>query len=267
MYRLVFCDLDGTVLTFQRELRPAVKAAMQAVVDRGHWITLSSGRGYQLLKPLLGRVPVNAPLVCCNGSLVVEPRTRRVLYLKPMPIDMAHSIVRWCQQSGEQVWVYLDDMETVLEYSPTEPGATLRSDGALQRIDDPISAITRPPHKLFLLPGSPDRIPDVVSRLQRHVGDRARVLASSPKTIEVVLPGTSKAKAMALVAKHLGVSRQETMAAGDGDNDVEMLEWAGLGVAMGNATPAVKAVASWEAPSVDDDGLAIALRKFVLQQA
>jgi hypothetical protein len=83
--------------------------------------------------------------------------------------------------------------------------------------------------------------------------------------IEVVLPGISKAQAMARVAQQLGVSREETLAIGDGDNDVEMVEWAGLGVAMGNATPAVKAVADWIAPSVDEDGVAVALLRYVLR--
>jgi hydroxymethylpyrimidine pyrophosphatase-like HAD family hydrolase len=69
---------------------------------------------------------------------------------------------------------------------------------------------------------------------------------------------------MAQIAEQLGVSREETLAIGDGDNDVEMVEWAGLGVAMGNATPAVKAVADWVAPPVTEDGVSAALRRFVL---
>ena len=69
---------------------------------------------------------------------------------------------------------------------------------------------------------------------------------------------------MAWLADHLGVRREETMAIGDGDNDVEMLEWAALGVAMGNATPQTKAAADWIAPAVEEDGLAAALQRFVL---
>ena len=68
MYRLVFCDLDGTVATFDGDVRPAVQEAMQAAVDAGVWITLSTSRGYQLVKPFLDRVVVNAPMICCTGA-------------------------------------------------------------------------------------------------------------------------------------------------------------------------------------------------------
>jgi hydroxymethylpyrimidine pyrophosphatase-like HAD family hydrolase len=82
-----------------------------------------------------------------------------------------------------------------------------------------------------------------------------------------MLPGISKASAMARIADYLGVRREETIGIGDGDNDIEMVEWAGLGVAMGNATPATKAVADWVAPSVQEDGVAVTLRRFVLGPA
>jgi len=265
MYRLVFCDLDGTTMTFEHIVRPAVREAMQAVVDAGRWITVSSGRGFQLLKPFLDQVVINAPLVCCNGGLIVEPSTREVLYVRPMPLPMARDIVRWCQQQELEVWVYLDDLETMLEYRPAEPGAVLRRDGAIVRqVTDPIAELTSPPHKLIVLPASLEGMPAVIARLQEHLGDQARVMASSPRVIEVVLPGISKAAALARVADRLGVKREETLAIGDGDNDVDMIEWAACGVAMGNATPRARAAADWIAPTVEEDGMAAALRRFVL---
>ncbi len=267
MYRLVFCDLDGTVITYERVLHPAVREAMQAVVDAGKFITISSGRGYQLLKPFLKDLVINAPLVGCNGGLIVEPVTRKVLYVRPMPLAMAQDIVRWCQAEKIEVWVYLDDLETMLEWRPDGTGAVLRRDGAMtSQIADPLSALTRPPHKLVLRPGSPDGVPPVMARLQPHLGDQARVLSSSPRIIEVILPGISKADAMARVAAFIGVSREETLAIGDGDNDVEMLEWAACGIAMSNGTESAKAAADWIAPSVEEDGVAVALRRFVLEE-
>jgi len=264
MYRLVFCDLDGTTMTFEHVVRPAVREAMQEVANAGRWITISSGRGYQLLKPFLDQVVINAPLVCCNGGLIVEPSTREVLYVRPMPLPMAQDIVRWCQQQELEAWVYLDDLETMLECRPAE-GAVLRRDGAIVRqVAYPVSELTSPPHKLIVLPKSVEQVPSAIARLQEHLGDQARVMASSPRVIEVVLPGISKAAALARVADRLGVKREETLAIGDGDNDVDMIEWAACGVAMGNATPRAKAAADWIAPTVGEDGMAAALRRFVL---
>ncbi|MGQ9492786.1 MAG: Cof-type HAD-IIB family hydrolase [Anaerolineae bacterium] len=265
MYRLIVCDLDGTVLTHDDNLRPVVYEAMQAVVDAGVWITISSGRGYQMLKPFLGSLPLNAPVIGCNGGLIFDPITRQVLYLQPMSLPLAHEMIRLVQQDELGLRVYLDDMETMLEYRTVHPAFVLVRDGIVVGQDiDPATVLTRPPHKLVVYSQSPETTPAVVTRLQKYVGDQAHVVASNRQIIEIITPGISKATGMSRVAKYLGVTREETIAIGDGDNDVEMLEWAGLGIAMGNASSAAKAVADWIAPSVEEDGVASALQRFVL---
>jgi len=266
MYRLVFCDLDGTLATFDGRVSPAVQKSMQAVVDAGAWITLSTSRGYQMVKPFLDRVVINAPMVCCTGGLIVEAFTKRIHYLKPLPLDMAHDLARLSQSEGILMWFYLADMETMLEKRVGDDRFALRCDGVtIRQVPDPVPELTEPPHKVLIETALPQATPGVARRVQEYVGDRARIVVSSPMRIEVVLPGISKAQAMARIAEQLGVSREETLAIGDGDNDVEMVDWAGLGIAMGNATPAVKAVADWLGPSVEEDGVAVALRRFVLK--
>jgi hypothetical protein len=238
---------------------------MQAAIDAGGWITMSTGRGYQLVKPFLDRVPVNAPLICCNGGLIVEPLTREVLHVRPMPLSVAHDLIRLSQAEGIAMWFYLADLETMLERRADDTGFVLRRDGiTLRHVPDPISELADPPHKVIVVAPSPQDIPAISGRVEQCVGERARVLSSGPHWIEVLLPDVSKAWAMDWLAAHLGVGRDETVAIGDADNDVEMLEWAGLGIAMGNASAAAKAAADWIAPSVDEDGLAVALQRFVL---
>jgi Cof subfamily protein (haloacid dehalogenase superfamily) len=263
MYRLVFCDLDGTLATFDGQVRPAVREAMQAVVDAGNWITLSTSRGYQMVKPFLDRVVVNAPMVCCTGGLIVEAFTRKVHYIRPLPLDMARDLARLSLQEGIAMWFYQADMESMLEKRVSDPGFVLRRNGAtIREVPDPVAELKQPPHKVLIETPAPEETPAVRARVQEYVGDRARVVISSPRRIEVVLPGISKAWAMSWIADYLGVRQEETIGIGDGDNDVEMVEWAGMGIAMGNATPAVKAVADWVAPSVEEDGVAVALRHF-----
>jgi Cof subfamily protein (haloacid dehalogenase superfamily) len=265
MYRLIVCDLDGTLCANNGPVRPAVRQAMQAVVDAGLWITLSTGRGLQLLRPFLGQVVVNAPLICCNGGLILAPDTHRILYLQPTSLALAHDVLRLAGKEGWKVLVYLDDMETMLEYQWNGPGFQLTRDGTVvgQGVDA-VSELTRPPHKLIVHSASASSTPEVMARLQECLGDRARVVASSPRAVEILMPGISKARGLAWVAQDLGVPSQETIAIGDGDNDIEMLQWAGLGIAMGNGMPGVKAIAQWIAPPVEEDGVAVALRHFVL---
>jgi Cof subfamily protein (haloacid dehalogenase superfamily) len=268
MYRLVFCDLDGTVATFDGQVRPAVQQAMQAVVDAGHCITLCTSRGYQMVKPFLDRVSVNAPMICCTGGLIVEAHTRVAYHVQPLPLSLAHDLVRLSLQEDIAMWFYLADMETMLERRVGDRGYALRRDGeTLREVSDAVHELTEAPHKVLIETRTVEESPAIVAKVQEYVGDQARVLISSPRRIEVVLPGLSKGWAMSWVASYLGIEREETIGIGDGDNDVEMLEWAGLGIAMGNATPRTRAVADWIAPSVQEDGLAEALRRFVLEPA
>jgi len=265
MYRFVVCDLDGTIATFDQKVSPAVRKAMQAVVDAGLWITISTGRGYQTLAPFLNSVVVNAPLICCNGGLVIEPTTRQVLYVQPMSLSLAHDLLRLAPQEALQTRVYLDDLETMLEYWPNEGEFILRRDGdVVRKVADPVAELTRPPHKLVVITENAQITSALVMRLQQYVGERARVLASSPYIVEVIMPGISKARGMSWVSNYLGVSRAETVAIGDGDNDIEMLTWAGLSIAMGNGSPATHKAADYIAPPVEKDGAAVALQQFVL---
>ena len=265
MYRLVVCDLDGTVLTYDSRLSPVVGEAMQAVVDAGVWITIGTGRGYQTLRRHLGSVPVNAPLICCNGGLIIEPATREVLHTLPMPLALAHKVLRACQEEGLEALVSLDDLQTVLHYQPSHARFLLRRHGTIIRENvDPADEMARAPHKVLVMTEYPDLTAAAIARVQESVKGEARVLASGPVTIELAWPGISKAWALSWLAAFLGVAREHTIAIGDGNNDVEMVNWAGLGIAMGNATPAVKDAADWIAPDVDEGGLAAALRQFVL---
>jgi Cof subfamily protein (haloacid dehalogenase superfamily) len=265
MYRLIVCDLDGTLCAGGGPVRPAVRQAMQAVVDAGRWITVCTGRGLQLLRPFLGQVVVNAPLICCNGGLILAPDTHRILYLQPTSLPLAHDVLRLASKEGWKVLVYLDDMQTMLEYQSNGPGFQLTRDGTIVGQGmDAISALTRAPHKVIVHSASASATPEVIARLQECVGERARVVASSPRAVEVLMPGVSKARGLAWVAQGLGVTPEETVAIGDADNDIEMLQWAGLGIAMGNGMPGVKAIAGWIAPPVEEDGVAVALSRFVL---
>lgn len=107
-----------------------------------------------------------------------------------------------------------------------------------------------------------------LERLREALGDQvAYVIWEGPWSFVEVLPlGTSKAAALEWLAARLGVAREEVLAVGDERNDIEMLAWAGTGVAMGNAHPEVKAVADWVTAPVEEDGCALAIERFVLAE-
>ena len=265
MYRLIFSDLDGTLFKFDFTISPAVVQALREVVDAGILLVACTGRAFQQTTPLLDQIPTNAPVICGNGGVIVDPRTRRVLMEQASPVALAHEAIRVTPKEGVDLRICFDDLETTLEYRPKESRYVLsRARVVVQEVNDPFASVVRPVHKIMLVPHSTADVPPLIAQLQVHFGSRANVLASSARWIEIIPPGVSKAAAMAWLAQYLGVPQAETLAMGDADNDVEMLEWAAFGIAMGNAMPAALAAADWVAPSVDDDGAAVALRRFVL---
>jgi Cof subfamily protein (haloacid dehalogenase superfamily) len=265
LYDIAFCDLDGTISTYDRKVRPAVLEAMKDVIAAGKWITVCTGRGYQTLSPFLEQVPVNAPLILCNGALIVEPSSRKVLEFHPMPLRLVHGLMHLALQEELELWIYLDDLETMVQHKPSSHYFTLERPGkASQDVPDPYRLVSRSPHKVAFLAERQADTQRVVEILERCVEGSARIVISSPRVLEVIMPGISKAQAIARVAAMLGVEQDKTLAVGDGDNDVEMISWAGKGIAMGNATPLAVKAAEWVAPSIDQDGLAVVLRKFMI---
>ncbi len=265
MFRLAFCDLDGTLLKTDHTVSPVVAQTLQAVIDAGKFITICSGRSYPQFSEWLAVLPVNAPVVTCNGGVIVELATRKVLFENPIPADVMKDVALFAEEEHVNARISLSDVRTLLDYRAEEGRFVLSRDGELVTgIDDPLSVLDQPAHKCILLHGGPDANQRSIERLTVRLGGRARVVASSERWAEVVAPGVSKAVGMAWLCRYLGVAQGETLAIGDADNDIEMLEWAGCGVAMGNAMPAARAAASWVAPHVNDDGAAVALRRFML---
>jgi len=176
-------------------------------------------------------------------------------------------LIELSEREGIAMWFYLADMITLLEKRIGDASFVLRRDGVtLRHVRDPVAELCTPPHKVLVETASPSQDAATIAQVQACVGDRARVLASSPMRIDVLVPGVCKSWAMSWVAEHLGVQQEETIGIGDADNDVEMVEWAGLGIAMGNGTPAVRAAADWIAPPLEADGVAAALRRFALSR-
>jgi Cof subfamily protein (haloacid dehalogenase superfamily) len=252
-------------MRYGQPVTPVVIAAMQAVIDNGKWITICSGRGYQQFDPLLDQLPNNAPLVCAHGALIIDHPTRRVLYEQPVPLVAVRETIRFAVENQLDLRAPLADLDTALEYHRSERSfVQTRARVVIRKLDDPFDVLERPPHKILMVV-PPEQLLRLQDRLRERLRGHARVTASSRSWMDVVHPTVSKGDGMARVADYLGISQGETLAIGDSDNDVEMIEWAGLGVAMQDAMPAALAVANWVAPAVEEDGAALTLRRFMLE--
>ncbi len=266
--RLVALDLDQTLIGRSLTLSPRVKVAVAAAMARGVAVTIVTGRGPSPTDQFAAELGLTAPLICFQGGIVYDYRARRVLYERRLDPAVIPVVVRLAETHGWNLQFETPSMIYLPRESnhPAELLALMRV-APWQRVNDLVSDMAETPHKFILSVHDPAERDALVGELRARLGEAGltlTVVASHPILIEGLPPGLNKAVGLSWLAERLGVPRAAVLAVGDNDNDAPMLEWAGVGAAMGEASSAALAAADWVAPSVDDDGAAVAIETFVL---
>jgi Cof subfamily protein (haloacid dehalogenase superfamily) len=266
--RLAALDLDNTLVGTDLALRPRVKAAVAQALQRGVAVTIATGRGPGITARYAAELGLTAPLICFQGGLVYDYQARRVLHETRLDPAVIPVVAKLAETHGWNLQFETPNMSYLPRESqhPEELLALLRL-AEWCRVDDFTTDLPETPHKFILTvrdPAERDKLAVELRERLAEAGLDLSVVPSHPILVEGLPPGLSKATGLAWLAEHYQVPRESVLAVGDNDNDVPMLEWAGVGVAMGNASPAARAVADWIAPGVDKDGAAVALEKYIL---
>ncbi len=257
-------DLDGTVLAPDLSVSPITRRALQAAMDQGVVVTLATGRMLSVTACFAADLGITAPLICYQGAMVADAARGEILYHRPLPLPAASEALKLARQNGWASHVYVND-ELWVDAETPELARDLPfiGDGPPRVVGDLLTALNRPPTKI-LFSGTPESMAKAAALLRSCLGHRVYVTISRADFAEVANPGCSKGVALAWLADRLGISQDETLAAGDGMNDAEMIAWAGVGVAMGSAPDQVKRSARFVTADVAEDGVARALERFVL---
>lgn len=268
MIRLLAIDLDGTLFGEDLVIRPTVRAALAAARDKGVIVTLATGRMFRSTLPHAQDLGLTAPLICYQGALVRDPATGATLFHRPLAQATALEAIALLATQGWQPNVYLDDNLYVAERNAgTDFYARLSSGIPVNAVGD-LSAFVRAhggdPTKLAVVLPDEATAGATVRLLQEHFGDRVYATKSHPLFAEAINPTCDKGVALGALAAHLGIAQSETMAVGDGSNDIPMLRWAGTGVAMGQAAPAVRTAATYVTLPLAEGGLTAAIERFIL---
>ena len=277
--RLVALDIDGTLVDPEGELRPAVREAVRRTLESGVLVTIATGRRFESASEVARELGLELPLVLHGGTIIQDSETAEVLYEDAMGRDLIARVVGEVVRDGKQPVLFTspaadsylfsgpserDDAATV-RWLGRQPKLARRPYADLPGIEHVISVgvlheddVLRPLYETFgawpecgVLLWEPD---------PRHAGYDEYLL-------DVVNAGCSKSKAVAHLAARYGIGMHEVMAIGDQVNDLELIEHVGLGVAMGNAIPAVQARAKVVVGTNEEDGVAEALHRFVLHAA
>ena len=256
-------------------ISPGVLAALAAAQAQSCHIVLCTGRTRFSALPILQSLgEPYGYLVASNGSVAAHAGSGEILYRNVMSIPLALEVVRAIVAVGSEPYVFEDSDRPGLEgarvlYHPEMPVGQWVNPLRYRPYARILEALPFEPVSVSAF-GPPERMRPLADLLQTRLAGAVSVVQSGSELnwgIEIYVPGVSKQVGVEAVARHLGVKQEETMAVGDHMNDIEMLRWAGVGVAMGNALPEVRAVTDYVTSGCREDGVARAVERFVLQKS
>ncbi len=257
--RLIACDMDGTLLRKGGEISPGNAAALREAAAAGIRLCVASGRGPFEIDGLMKSVNAPYDIIGLNGALV---RTQgKEDMLRPLAQDELALCIDAAESAGITWLIYT---ASALRPSRAVDRIWFRPDSVVGR--DEALAMTGEILKFIGVSYEGDAAALALAKAPLEAADLA-VSTSDPTNFEVNAPGVNKGRALEGLAETLAIGRHEVMAIGDYDNDLAMLTWAGVSVAMGNALPHVAAVARHRTTRNDEDGVALAIRRLALMQS
>jgi len=261
--KLVAIDLDDTLLDNSRTISPRARAAIAAAVAQGVTVTVATGRMFPSALPYARQLGLDVPLITYNGALVRCGLSGETLLHKPLDPAAAGAVLALFRERGWYVQVYLDDVLYVRERDASARRYEEIAGVTAVPVGDGLWSLAGAPTKMLAM-ADPERIPAIDAAVRAACGRRVYTAASKPYYLEITHPDATKGAALAFLAGRLGIGRGAVMAIGDSVNDLDMIEYAGLGVAMGNAGEQVREAADAVTAANDADGVAAAIEEFVL---
>lgn len=268
--QLLVLDIDGTIAGESNQIREPVKQAIKAVQAKGVKVAIATGRMYCSALRFHQDIGSDLPLLAYQGALIKDPATEKIIRHLPISKEMALRLLDYFEQpelrSLLSVHFYINDRLYVREITRETKIYAERSNIEAIAVGDLRNALTSEPTKVLALSDDTDVIERLMGTLRQQYTPAELYLTTSVATFfEATNPWVNKGTAVRYLAEEiLGLQASNVMAVGDNFNDVEMLEYAGIGVAMGNGPAEVQAIAHWVAPSVEEDGVAAAIEKFIL---
>jgi Cof subfamily protein (haloacid dehalogenase superfamily) len=243
-------------------LRPRTLAAIAATRAAGGHVIVVTGRMFRSVRPYVLEAGIDDPVICYQGAVVADPTTGEFLRHIPIPLALALDVIDTVVALGYHVNCYVDDLLYVAEVTPEARAYAGFQDLEIHPVG-PLHDWLRTDATKLVVVGDPDALTELEGKLKAHYRGRLFISKSLPHFLEFAHPDVSKGAGLQFVADRLGFTSAQTVACGDGENDRELLDWAGFGVAVANAHPDILARADLVVPSVDDEGVAVLLEAYL----
>lgn len=261
LIKLVAIDLDETLLRPDRTISPRSKRAIQAVRAQGSEVVLATGRMFCAAEPYARELSLPGPLVAYQGSLIKAVADLDTWLHLHIAAEQLQELLTWLESEPVHINLYIDDELCVDRMNSTAERYAKYSRVAVKEVGRLSSLPMQIATKVVAI-GEPEEVSKLLATAKHKFGSELAINRSYPHFLEFGHLQATKAQALAWLGQKLGVDPKAMMAIGDGENDLDMIEFAGVGVAMGNAPPAIQAAADFVTASNTADGVAIALEKY-----
>jgi hypothetical protein len=218
-------------------------------------VVIVTGRMFQSARRYALQAGLDGLIVCYQGAVVADIAAGEFLRHVPIPLELAREAIAAVEAEGFPLNCYVGDELYVAQKTPESESYAGFQHLEIHEVGNLLDWLGEPPTKLVVV-GERHLLDDLGVRMRERFGDRMFIAKSLPFFLEFADLGVSKGSGLAFVAEREGFTGAETIGFGDGENDVELLEWAAYGVAVGNADPKLKAIADFVCPPVDEEGAA-----------
>lgn len=266
-YKVLAFDIDGTLTDSKKQLAESTKRTIMAAANQGCTIAIATGRPVPGVKDLAKELKfdeINGYVISLNGGIVMSWKDKKIIEEHKIPVEFNARICDLAKEHNVAILTYEGD--DVITEQPDDKYAQIEArinKINIKPIEDMKSHLTFAVPKFIML-GDGEVLAEVEKKIKPVLEKDLDVYRSEPFFLEIMPKGINKANALESLLKEVGAVREELMAFGDGYNDISMIEYAGMGIAMANGNDSIKEKADYVAPSNDEEGIAHVLEKFVL---
>ena len=263
--RLVAIDLDDTLLRHDLTISDKTLDIITKIKDKGILVTVATGRTPLSSQRFIEQLDIRIPVIACHGAIIRNNVSGEILYRKVIESSLAAEVVKRILEDGLHCQIYIRDEIYTADLEKWEKYCKRVSSFQPIKADllEVIAQEKEGTEKILVI-GEEELVCRKYTEYKPLFQDRIHLTTSKPSFLEMSNKEVNKGAAVAFLAEKFGIPREEVFAIGDGLNDLEMIKYAGIGVAMGDGHPDLKEAASYVTGTNDEDGVAEALSKFVL---
>ena len=268
-YKMIVLDLDGTLTNNKKEITPRTKEALMKAQAKGVKIVLASGRPTYGIMPLAEELELKKNggfILAFNGGKIIDCSDCRTIFEQKLDETLVPLLYHAAKEAGMQILTYQGEGIAATDKNDKYVQEEARINKMpVEEYDDFLQQLVYPVNKCLIV-GDPAPLHQLETKLKKELEGRMDVYRSADYFLECVPLGIDKARSLDRLITTLGITKEEVIACGDGYNDLSMINFSGLGVAMSNAADDIKAQADYVTLSNEEDGIAHVVDKFILSE-